>query len=254
MSFEVIPAIDLRGGHCVRLFQGDYDRETRYSDDPLATAVRWQSLGAPRLHVVDLDGALTGISANRAVIAAICALLTIPIEVSGGIRTADDVAAVSAYGASRIQLGSIAVHNPAFVAAAVATQRDAIVVSIDARDGEVFTDGWTKPTGRRALEFAHEMVALGVVRIMFTDIGRDSTMTEPNFAALAEMVQSLGVPVVASGGVATIDHLINLATIGCEGAIVGKALYERAIDLPSAISAVATIRAAAVPDTHGAGE
>lgn len=254
MSFEVIPAIDLRDGHCVRLFQGDYDRETRYSDDPLSTAVRWQSMGAPRLHVVDLDGARTGVSTNRAVMAKICALLTIPVEVSGGIRTADDLAAVIAYGASRVQLGSIAVRDPSFVAAAIATQRDAIVVSIDARDGEVFTDGWTKPTGRKALEFAREMVALGVPRIMFTDIGRDSTMTEPNFPALAEMVQSLGIPVVASGGVATIDHLINLAAIGCEGAIVGKALYELAIDLPSAISAVANIRSAPIAEPDGGSE
>ncbi len=239
MTFEVIPAIDLRRGRCVRLFQGDYARETAYSDDPVAVALRWQDLGAPRLHVVDLDGAREGHPVNDAMVASICQVTSIPVEVSGGIRSVTAVKAAIASGAARVQLGSAAVSAPALVAEAVSLYPETIVVSIDARDGEVVTDGWLKGTGRTPLEVASEMVALGVRRIMFTDIRRDGALTEPNFASLAEFVNELPVPVVASGGVSRSEHLVRLAEIGCEGAIVGKALYEGAIDLPAAISAVA---------------
>ena len=239
LTFEVIPAIDLRGGKCVRLFQGDYERETTYSDDPVATAKRWESLGAPRLHVVDLDGAKAGAPANHAVMAAICAAVAVPVEVSGGIR--DDwprSRRAFAYGASRVQLGSAAVRDPALVREAVSRFGDRIVVSIDCRDGEVRTDGWIGRTGVTVFELAKAMVAAGVARIMVTDIGRDSTLTEPNFELLERLVRELPIPVVASGGVATIEDLRKLAAIGCEGAIVGKALYEGTVDLREALEAV----------------
>jgi phosphoribosylformimino-5-aminoimidazole carboxamide ribotide isomerase len=238
VTFEVIPAIDLLGGRCVRLFQGDYARETHYSDDPVGMALRWEDLGAPRLHVVDLDGARDGAPANHEVMARICEMAAIPVEVSGGIRDLESVAAAFAYGAERVQLGSAAIRTPEFVSDVVRRYPDGIVVSIDARDGEVFTDGWRTPTGRTALDVAREMVEAGVPRLMFTDIGRDSTLTEPNFSALAELVASVGVPVVASGGVSKVEHLVRLARIGCEGAIVGKALYEGTIELPTALAAV----------------
>lgn len=223
----------------MRLLQGDYARETQYSDDPVAVAMQWQTLGAPRLHVVDLDGARAGAPANHHVMAAICAATGFPVEVSGGLRDIRTIEAAFAYGAARVQLGSVAVREPELVREAVTRFPGAIVVSIDARDGEVRTDGWTEGSGVRAVDLAQQMVEIGVPRIMFTDIGRDGLLTEPNFEALAAMVQALSIPVVASGGVTTIAHLQRLAEIGCEGAIVGKALYEGLIDLPAALVAVA---------------
>ncbi len=237
-AFEVIPAIDLRDGRCVRLFQGDYARETRYSDDPVATAAEWESLGAPRLHVVDLDGARAGRPVNHAVMAAIAEKVAVPIEVSGGLRSLDDIAAAVAYGAQRIQLGSAAVRDPAMLGAALARYGDAICVSIDARDGRVATDGWERATNIDAVDFAHQMADLGVARVMVTDISRDSTLTGPNVELLARLVEELEIPVVASGGVSAVDDLSRLAQAGCEGAIVGKALYERAFTLPEALAAV----------------
>jgi phosphoribosylformimino-5-aminoimidazole carboxamide ribotide isomerase len=223
----------------VRLFQGDYAQETQYSDDPVASARRWQELGAPRLHVVDLDGARAGLPENQRTMAAICGAVTIPVEVSGGIRDSAAIEAAFAYGASRVQLGSVAVRDPELVRAAVARFAGSIVISIDCRDGEVRTDGWIGRTGVTVFDLAREMVALGVARIMVTDIGRDSTLTEPNFELLSELVRMLPVPVVASGGVAKVDDLMKLAAIGCEGAIVGKALYEGTVDLRDALAAVA---------------
>jgi phosphoribosylformimino-5-aminoimidazole carboxamide ribotide isomerase len=237
-GFEVIPAIDLRDGRCVRLFQGDYAKETRYSEDPVATALEWQSLGAPRLHVVDLDGARSGSPANHRVMAAIAAAVSIPIEVSGGLRSLEHVAAAVSYGATRIQIGSAAVRDPEMLASAIAEYGDAICVSIDAREGRVATDGWERGTDIDAIEFAHRMADVGVARVMVTDISRDSTLTGPNVELLARLVDELSIPVVASGGVATVNDVVKLARAGCEGAIVGKALYEKAFTLPDALAAV----------------
>lgn len=237
-AFEVIPAIDLRAGRCVRLFQGDYERETSYSDEPVSVARRWEELGAPRLHVVDLDGAKDASPANQEVMAAICAAVAVPVEVSGGIRDLSRAEAAFGYGASRVQLGTAGVTDPAFVRAAVERWGNGIAVSIDARDGEVFTDGWRVATGRSVEDVASEMVSAGVKRLMFTDIGRDATLTEPNFEALAALVRQFPVPIVASGGVAAVAHLTRLKEMGCEGAIVGKALYEGTVDLVEALDAV----------------
>lgn len=241
MTFEVIPAIDLRGGRCVRLLQGDYARETAYSDDPVAVARQWAGLGAPRLHVVDLDGARDGAPRNQEVMAAICRSVDIPVEVSGGIRTLGAIAAALAYGAGRVQLGSVAVKDPALTREAISRFGEAIVVSIDARDGEVRTDGWLHGSNIRAIDLARELAAAGVARLMFTDIGRDGMLTEPNFTAYRELVAALPCPVVASGGVSRVEHLVRLARLGCEGAIVGKSLYEGAFTLPEALTAVATL-------------
>lgn len=241
--FEVIPAIDIRGGRCVRLFQGDYARETVYSDDPLATAKRWQALGATRLHVVDLDGAKQGKPVNHAVIETVCRGVQVAVEVSGGIRDIDAIELAFARGAAQVQLGSVAVQQPELVRHAVHRWGRDIVVSIDARDGEVRTDGWTAGSGVRALDFGRSMAEAGVSTLMFTDIGRDSTLTEPNFEALEAMVRSLpACRIVASGGVATVEHLVRLGAIGCCGAIVGKALYEGAFELPEALAAVDRFR------------
>lgn len=236
--FEVIPAIDLRAGRCVRLFQGDYARETVYGD-PLEMAQKWEALGAPRLHVVDLDGAKLGQPVNHVVVESICVGMKIPVEVSGGIRDIDTIELAFARGASQVQLGSVAVQRPDLVRQAAQRWGSDIVVSIDARDGEVRTEGWTAGTGLNALQFAQTIAEAGVSTIMFTDIGRDSTLTEPNFEALEELVHALPqCRIVASGGVAQVAHIVRLGEIGCTGAIVGKALYEGTVDLTEALAAV----------------
>ena len=229
----------MRGGRCVRLFQGDYDRETVYGDDPVAAAERWLALGASRLHVVDLDGARAGQPANRDVLAAICAAVPVPIEVSGGLRTLDAVDDAVGYGAARVQLGSAAVRDPGLVRDAAARYPEAIVVSIDARGGKAYTDGWREGSGRDALALAGEMATLGVGRVMVTDIGRDGALGGPNVEFLAGFVAALSIPVVASGGVSSLDDLRALAGAGCEGAIIGTALYEGRLDLREALEVAA---------------
>jgi len=235
MTFQVIPAIDLRGGRCVRLFQGDYARETAYPGDPVEVAQRWQALGAPLIHVVDLDGAREGRRVNQDTVAAICSAVSVPVEVSGGLRTLADLEAASAAGAGRFQIGSAAVRDRAFVAEAVRAFPGMVVVAVDARGGRVMTDGWERDSGLDALGFAGAMVELGVPRLLFTDISRDGAMEGPNVGAYAQLVAAVSVPVVAAGGVTSIEHLRALAAAGCEGAVVGRALYEGALDLKAAV-------------------
>lgn len=239
MRFQVIPAIDLREGRCVRLFQGDYARETRYPGDPVEVAQRWQALGAPLIHVVDLDGAREGRRVNQETVAAICRAVSVPVEVSGGLRTMADLEAARAAGAGRLQIGSAAVRDPGFVAEAVRTFPGMVVVAVDARGGRVMTDGWEQDSGLEALAFARAMIDLGVPRLLYTDISRDGAMEGPNIAAYAELVAAVPVPVVAAGGVTTIEHLRALAAAGCEGAVIGRALYEGALDLKFAVEELA---------------
>ena len=235
----MIPAIDIRGGRCVRLTYGDYDQETVYDDDPAAMAREWESQGATRLHVVDLDGAREGHPVNRAEVAAICKAVAVPVEVSGGLRTLEDIEAAAGLGAKRIQLGSAAVRNPELVNLAVERFPGMIVVAVDTRAGEALTEGWIEGSGANALTLAREMVERGAPRIMVTDVGRDGALEGPNVALAAEFAAALPVPVVAAGGVTTADDLRALAETGCEGAIVGKALYERRFTLAEALEAVA---------------
>jgi len=239
VTFEVIPAIDIRGGRCVRLLQGDYDRETVYGDDPAAVAREWEAQGAPRLHVVDLDGAREGRPVNRAEVAAICEAVSIPVEVSGGLRTMEDLEAAAELGAGRLQLGSAAVRNPELVNAAAERFPGMVVVAVDTRAGEALTEAWREGSGADALTLAKEIVARGAPRIMVTDVARDGALEGPNVALAAEFAAALSVPVVASGGVTTADDLRALAETGCEGAIVGKALYEGRFTLAEALGAVA---------------
>ena len=233
----MIPAIDLRGGRCVRLLQGDYAKETAYSDDPVSMAMQWQELGAPMLHVVDLDGARAGRPVQADIVAAICAALAIPVEISGGMRTLENVREAVKRGASRVQVGSAAVKDPEMLRAACAAYPEAIVVSIDAKGGEVMTDGWTQGGGVSAFDLANRVVADGAARIMYTDISRDGALQGPNVEALQEMVAAVPVPVIASGGITTIEQLRDVMATGCEGAIIGKALYEGQIDLREALAA-----------------
>ena len=223
----------------MRLFQGDFARETVYGDDPLEMALQWQSQGATRLHIVDLDGAETGNPQNAEVIGRIAATVFVPIQVGGGIRSVATMEKLLKLGADRVVLGTAAVANPEMVKEACHKFCQAIVVSIDARDGFMTTHGWTQDTKLKAVEFAKKMMAIGVRRFVYTDISRDGTLTEPNFLSLFELIDSTKFPVIASGGVASVLHLRLLKKIGAEGAIIGKALYTGDINLPQALEAVA---------------
>jgi len=236
-AIEIIPAIDIRGGKCVRLYQGDFSKETVFADDPLEMALQWQSIGATRLHIVDLDGAATGEAGNLDVIQRLVSAVFVPIEVGGGIRTVEAIENYIKIGVDRVVLGTSAVSHPGMVQDACHKFNQAIVVSIDARGGFVATHGWQKTTELSVVSFARSMVDLGVRRFVYTDIGRDGTLTEPNFTSLFELTDSTKFPVIASGGISSILHIKLLKKLGVEGVIIGRALYTGDINLAQALSA-----------------
>lgn len=239
---EIIPAIDLRGGAVVRLFQGDYDRQTTFSDDPVLTAKRFEAGGAPRIHVVDLDGAKEGRRIQAAQVRAIAAAVGVPIQTGGGLRSSQDIEGALADGADRVVLGTAAVDQPELVSGALARHgADRIIAGIDARDGMAAVSGWTAGSDVAAAELLERMAAVGVRRFVYTDIARDGTLTSPNLDAVAEMVERAagagdGVRIIASGGIADIDDLRALARLGVEGAIVGSAVYRGTLDLAAAVA------------------
>lgn len=233
---EIIPAIDLRHGACVRLYQGDYGREEVFDEDPSAVARRWHSCGARLVHVVDLDGAAEGRLVNRDGITTIMTVEDVGLEVGGGIRTKEDADWLFERGVERVVLGTAAVEDPQLVASLVDTHAGAIVVSLDARDGYVTTRGWLKGTTIPVSELCERMWDAGVSRFVYTDVRRDGTMTEPNFDALERLVRSTPAPVTAAGGISTLDHLRRLRDVGASGAILGKAIYVGSIDLGEALT------------------
>ena len=235
---ELIPAIDLKDGRCVRLYQGDFAQATVYGDDPVAMARRWADLGATRLHVVDLDGAKSGRPVNTDAVRGIVRALKIPVQLGGGLRREEDIVAALAMGVERVILGTAAVEHADLVARMAARFGDQIIVGVEARNGLVATDGWTSTADVRATDLVDRVAALGVRRVIYTDISRDGTLTEPNFAALAELIRPDGPAIIASGGIAVTEHLLRLAKTGAEAAIVGKALYTGAIDLEQALAAL----------------
>lgn len=236
---QVIPAIDLRGGKCVRLYQGDYERETVYSDDPLETALRWVDMGAKRLHIVDLDGAKEGSPANLAAVERIARATDAPLHLGGGIRDLATARSAVSAGASRVMLGTAAVEDADLIRALLAELgSERVIVSVDAKDGRVALRGWTESSGALATDLVDDMARLGVVRFLYTDISRDGTLTEPNFAATGALAARAGISVLAAGGIARVEHLARLAALGAEGAIVGRAIYTGDIDLREAVAAV----------------
>ena len=235
---EIIPAIDLRGGCCVRLYQGDYGMETVFSEDPIGTAMQWQSQGAMRLHIVDLDGAAAGSPQNLPIIADIAEAVIIPIQVGGGIRDIKTIEELFKVGVDRVILGTSAVENPDMVREACRRFGKSVLIGIDARDGCVATHGWQENTRLTTVEFAHAMMKLGAKRFIYTDIGRDGTMTEPNFSSLFELIDSTRYPIIASGGIASLTHLKVLKKLGASGAILGKSLYTGSINLKQAIDTI----------------
>ena len=237
---EIIPAIDLRGGRCVRLRQGDFERETVFSDDPLAMAQRWQREGGPRLHLVDLDGAATGAPAHLEIISSIVDALDIPVQVGGGIRSAETTRAWLDAGVDRVVIGTAAVRNPAMVAEVCRIHGPGrVVVSVDARDGMVALQGWQEASEVSVLELAAQMTELGVERLLYTDISRDGMLTGPDLETNSRLVKETGIAILASGGVSSVDDIRGLAPTGVEGVIVGRALYTGAVNLREAIAVAA---------------
>lgn len=236
MPFEVIPAIDLRGGKCVRLFQGDYARETVYSDDPVGMARRFAAAGAPRIHVVDLDGAATGTPVNATIVQAIAADVATPIETGGGLRSLEAIETMLRAGATRVILGTAAAENEDLVRQAVSQYGDAIAVGVDARAGMVATHGWRQGGTLRATALMQRMYALGVRRFIYTDIARDGALEGPNLSALREAMSATPAAIIASGGVSSLDDVRALMGLGVEGAIIGKAVYTGAVDVREAVT------------------
>ncbi len=230
----IYPAIDIRGGKCVRLTQGRYDDITIFSDDPFNMALQFQKAGAKYLHVVDLDGA-RGDTDNRRIISRIAKELSIPVQTGGGIRTMADIEAVLDFGISRVILGTSAVKNPEMVNEAVKKFGSRIAVGIDAKDGFVAIEGWEKTSGLKALEHAKNMEASGVQTIIYTDIATDGMLSGPNLFAMSEMIKKVNMEVIASGGVSSLKDIRQLKEKGAAGVIVGKAIYTGDVDLKKAL-------------------
>ena len=209
-----------------------------FSDDPVEAALEWQSLGAPRLHIVDLDGAAKGEVYNLDIITELAEAVLVPTQLGGGIRQLETVEQMLKIGIERVILSTAAVEEPKLIEEACLKFRESIIVGIDAREGYISTHGWLKETGLKAIGFAQSMVKLGVERFIYTDINRDGTLTEPNFAATAELINAIRQPVIAAGGISSLNHLRMLKSLGAEGAIVGKALYTGDINLKKALDAV----------------
>ena len=238
MTLEIVPAVDVRDGRCVRLRQGRADAETVFGEDPVAMARRWEAEGARRLHVVDLDGAF-GRPPQTAVLRAMLAELSIPVQVGGGLRTAADVELVLETGARWAIVGTRAALDPAFLGLVCQRFDDQIIVGIDASDGRVAVDGWTRVLDLDALALARDAAAAGAAAIVYTDIARDGMETGPNLWSTEAVARAAGIPVLASGGVGSLDDIRQLATVpGVEGVIVGRALYTGAVSLRAALAEV----------------
>jgi phosphoribosylformimino-5-aminoimidazole carboxamide ribotide isomerase len=235
---EILPAIDLKEGRCVRLRQGRMEDATVYGDDPVAQARRWEAAGATWLHLVDLDGAFAGAPRNLKAITDIVHATGCRVEVGGGIRDLERVNAYLAAGVARVILGSAAVKNPALVGEAAAAHPGRVVVGIDAVRGRVAVQGWAEVTEVSATDLARQMGALGAAAIIYTDIDRDGMQAGVNLEATREVARAAGIPVIASGGVATLDDvraLLPLVADGVTGVITGRAIYEGTLDLAEAI-------------------
>jgi len=233
----VIPAVDLKAGRCVRLLQGRGDAETVFSDDPIAMARRWESEGASRLHVVDLDGAFGGGPAQTALVRDIARSVSIPVEVGGGLRAVEHVEAVLDAGARWAIVGTRAALDPAFLREVCRRFEGRIIVGVDASDGRVAVDGWTRVLELDAVALARDAAVAGACTIIYTDIARDGTQRGPNVSSTEAVAQAAGVPIFASGGVGSLEDIRQLAGIpGVDGVVVGRALYTGAVSLRDAMA------------------
>jgi phosphoribosylformimino-5-aminoimidazole carboxamide ribotide isomerase len=235
----VIPAIDLKGGQCVRLLQGKKDAVTAYSDDPIATAKLWESCGAKLLHIVDLDGAFTGNQKNLNAIIRIRQSVKIALQVGGGIRKIGNIIKLFSAGIDRIIIGTAAIEDPEFLTDSCNRYPGSILIGIDAKDGMVAIRGWEEITSLNARELAKRLEIVGAAGIIYTDISRDGMLSGPNIETIREMVESVKIPVIASGGVSCIEDIKNLVQIkNLWGVITGKAIYSKALSLKEAIKFV----------------
>ena len=235
----IYPAIDIRGGRCVRLTEGRFDAETVFADDPAEIALKWAGLGAEFLHLVDLDGALAGEGKNVPVIQRILKSVSIPVQLGGGIRNLETIEKLLELGVTRLILGSAAVKNPELVAEACKKYPGHIAVGIDAKNGEVAIEGWGQGSGVAATELAKKMASFGVETIIYTDISRDGMLSGVNVEATAALARACGVPIIASGGVASLDDIRRVKAVegdGVQGCIIGKAIYTGAVDLKEALA------------------
>lgn len=251
---DVIPAIDLLEGRCVRLYQGDYQQSQVFDENPVNVAQQWAAQGATRLHVVDLDGAKQGKIVNLATIEQIVQAVSIPVQVGGGLRDRDSVRQLLDIGVKYTILGTIAVENPSLVRQLCQDFSDHIVVGIDARDGKVATRGWLETSEVAAVDLAQQMADYGAKAIIYTDIHRDGTLSGVNKPALRELAQAIAIPIIASGGVSSLSDLLGLLALepmGVTGVIVGRALYTGDVDLGEAVRAVGSGRWQDVPPDLG---
>ncbi len=238
---EIIPAIDLRAGRCVRLYQGDYARETVYGDDPVAMALHWQEQGATRLHVVDLDGARGGDQPNADAVHAIVGAVSIPVELGGGVRSFDTIERWLSAGVDRVYLGTAAVEDPELVRQACLLYPGRVGVAADARNGRVAVRGWEEDSGPRVEHFITDMVGAGATFVSYTDISRDGTLEGPDIEGARRLAAMLpgSVELILAGGVGSIDDIAAAAGVGgLDGVIVGRALYDGRVDLRQALEAV----------------
>lgn len=239
MSFEIVPAVDVKDGRCVRLRQGRAEAETVFAEDPVGVARRWEAAGATRLHVVDLDGAFRGRPAQTATVHDIIRALAIPVQVGGGLREPAHVEAVLEAGARWVIVGTRAALDPAFLREVCRRFEDRIIVGVDASCGRVAVDGWTRILDIDALAMARNAAGAGAAALIYTDIARDGMETGPNLASTAAVAREAGIPVFASGGVSSLDDIRRLATVpGVAGVIVGRALYSGAVDFGQALAEV----------------
>lgn len=237
---QVIPAIDIRGGRCVRLVQGRFDAETVVAPDPVALARHWESLGAERIHVVDLDGAREGHPVNGDAVYAAVQAVSVPIQLGGGLRRLEDIQAALDAGVERAILGTSAVADPEMARAAFQRFGERVLLGLDARDGRVAVKGWLETADLDALEFAKQMRELGARRIVLTDIGRDGMLQGINDNQLRRFVAEAGLPIIASGGVSGLEDIRKARDAGAEAVIAGKALYAGALELPAAMEVART--------------
>jgi len=234
---ELWPAIDLRGGKCVRLLQGDYERETIFGEDPVAMARGFVTAGARRLHIVDLDGAKDGVPSQAELVGRMVAAAGVPCQLGGGIRSLETVGRYLAAGVDRVVVGSVAIESPELLTEMAAAFPGRIVLGLDARDGRVAVRGWLETSPLEALDVARRHAGLPLAAIVFTDIATDGMLSGPNLPALAAMVRAVPLPIVASGGIASAADIRHVAATGAAGCIVGRALYEGAVTLPAAVEA-----------------
>ena len=233
---KIWPAIDLRGGNCVRLKQGDYNQETVFGDNPGAMASQWCEQGAQCMHLVDLDGARDGLWINQDAVRSIVQSIDVPCQLGGGVREESTIELLLGLGVSRLIIGTKALKEPEWFSSMVSKFPNQLALGIDARDGMVATDGWLETSQTTAISLAQQFAGQPVAAIIYTDISRDGMMQGANVAGMAEMKQATEIPVIASGGVTTLEDVRQLRDAGLDGAIIGRSLYDGVIHLPEAIA------------------